>query len=287
MAATSVTLTVLCENTAGKAGLRGEWGLSVWIDTGRAKVLFDAGENGACLHNSGELGVDLAGCNAIALSHGHYDHTGGLAAVLPFVPNTVPIYLHPAALQHRYTKAGDIALDAEQVRQIGMPDPVRAMLEKRGGLCFVENPTEIAPRVWVTGFIPRTEPTEGPGGLGALDPALTMADSVPDDMAVWIETEQGTLVVLGCAHAGVINTVRHVEKHSRALPIIGVVGGTHLRDVTPERMAATLDCLRSLPLQMLAACHCTGRKEALELESTFPEIFVDMSAGSRLQLTAR
>ncbi len=278
----SVDLTVLCENTAGRAGLRGEWGLSVWIDTGTHHILFDTGEATACAHNAKEMGVDLARTDAVVLSHGHYDHTGGLAQVLPLLP-PIPIYLHPGALQYRYAKAGDIAVDPEEIRDIGMPDGVRAALQSEWELRFVEEPTEIVPGVWATGTIPRQETTEGPGGVGALDTALQHPDPVVDDMAVWIETTGGILIVLGCAHAGVINTVRLVQQTNNNLPITGVIGGTHLRAVTSARMQATIECLASLPLSMVAACHCTGPREAFVLQSAFPDEFVPMTAGSRIR----
>jgi 7,8-dihydropterin-6-yl-methyl-4-(beta-D-ribofuranosyl)aminobenzene 5'-phosphate synthase len=281
MAVAAATLTVLCENTAGRAGLRGEWGLSVWIDTGQHRVLFDAGEATACAHNAREMGVDLSAADAVVLSHGHYDHTGGLAEVLPLLPR-VPIYLHPGTLQSRYAKAGDISVNPSEVRDIGMPAAARAHLEN-ADLRYVEAPTEVVPGIWTTGAIPRLDPTEGPGGVGALDPGLTQPDPVVDDMAVWLETEAGILIVLGCAHAGVINTVRLVETMKRGLPITGLIGGTHLRAVSPERMEATIECLRTLPLSMLAACHCTGPKEAFQLQTAFPEQFVPMNAGSILR----
>lgn len=286
MALDAVELSILCENTVGKAGLRGEWGLSVWIDTGTHRVLFDAGESTACVHNAREMGIDLGTADAVVLSHGHYDHTGGLAEVLGRLP-LVPVYLHPAAFQHRYAKAGDIALKPEEVRDIGMPTPVREALTSWPDLRPIENPTEIVPGVWATGAIPRVEPTEGQGGTGALEPELTTPDPIADDMAVWVKTSAGILLVLGCAHAGLINTVRLVQKTNDRLPISGVIGGTHLRATTPERMAATIACLRSLPLTMLAACHCTGPHEAFLLQTAFPTQFVSMSAGTRLVFPSR
>lgn len=285
MSGNRFTLTVLCENTAGKAGLRGEWGLSVWIETPSHKVLFDAGESTACLHNAHELGIPIAQADAVVLSHGHYDHTGGLAKVLPLLPEC-PVYLHEAALKPRYAKAGTIAVNPDEVRQIGMPDEVRKILEQRRNVVFVEQPTEVVPGVWVTGQIPRIEPLEGTGGLGALDREMNIPDIIPDDMAMWIDSSEGVIVVLGCAHAGVINTIRHIQSHTGPKPIIGVLGGTHLRDTSPERLDATLSCLGALPLKLLAACHCTGRKEAFALQAAFPDVFVDMSAGSVIAVPA-
>lgn len=280
MVVEAAKLTVLSENTAGRAGIWGEWGLSVWIDTGHNRVLFDTGATKSCVHNAHEMDIDLHTADAVVLSHGHYDHTGGLAEVLPLLPKS-PVYLHPGVLQNRYGKAEDITVGPSEVRDIGIPAAARAAL-KTADLRFIETPTEIVPGLWATGAIPRLETTEGPGGAGSLDPALTQPDPVVDDMAVWVETEAGILIVLGCAHAGVINTIRLVQSQERGLPITGVIGGTHLRAVTPERMKATIECLGSLPLSMLAACHCTGPKEAFLLQAAFPEHYIPMNAGSVL-----
>lgn len=274
----SVKLTVLCENTVGRSpGLTAEWGLSVWIEAGGRYVLLDAGEATACVANAPKLGVDLARAEAVVVSHGHFDHTGGLARALPLMPDA-RVFLHGDALLHRYAKAGDIQLDPAEAMDIGMPDASREALARRD-IVMVDGPTEVAPGVWVTGPIPREEPLEGSGGLGWLDRSNTQPDDIHDDMALWIETVAGVLVVLGCAHAGMINTLRLVQRETGGAPITGVVGGTHLRQISAERMNATLAFLGSLPLQLLAPCHCTGAAEAFELRKAFPRQFAGMTVG--------
>ena len=277
----SVTITVLCENTAGRPWILGEWGLSLWIEAGGSTILLDTGLEHALAHNAAKLGVDLSRADAVVLSHGHVDHVGGLETVLTARPG-VPVYLHPDSLLPRWSRMDTVGLEAGRAEPIGMSEQLRAVLEERAELHFVTGPTEIAPFVWVTGEIPRREPVEGTGGLGFLDPTLTRPDLLPGDMALWIETQAGLLVILGCAHAGVINTLRHIQEVSGDAPIAGVIGGTHLLIAKPERMAATIDALKALPLRVLAPCHCTGPKETHELRNAFPDQFAVMSSGSRL-----
>ncbi len=281
----SVTLTVLCENTVGRSpGLIGEWGLSVWMQAGDRYVLLDAGESAACVSNAPKLGVDLARAEAVVVSHGHFDHTGGLARALPLMPQA-RVYLHGDAVLHRYATAGDIQVKPDDLPDIGMPEASRAALASRE-VVTVDKPLEVVPGVWVTGPIPREEAVEGRGGLGWLDRSRTRPDDILDDMALWIETVAGILVVLGCAHAGVINTLRLVQRHTEGAPIVGVVGGTHLRQTSAERMKTTLDFLESLPLQLLAPCHCTGAPEAFELRKAFPRQFAAMTVGDVIRFPA-
>lgn len=273
----SVTLRVLCENTVARApGLLGEWGLSVWIEAGEERVLFDAGEQAACVLNAPKLGVDLGRADAVVVSHGHFDHTGGLARALPLMPGA-KVFLHPAVFSARYAVAKDIQIDPRAPLEIGLPGASREALARHTQE-LVEGPTQVVPGIWATGPIPREEPVEGPGGLGHLDPGRTRLDPIEDDLALWAETGAGILVILGCAHSGVINTLRFVQQQVDS-PIVGVVGGTHLREISEERMKATLAHLKSLPLQLLAPCHCTGAREAFELRRAFPDQFRSMSVG--------
>lgn len=281
----AVTLTVLCENTVGRSpGLIAEWGLSVWIEAGDRCILLDAGEQTACAHNAERMGVDLGRAEAVVVSHGHFDHTGGLAHVLPLMPHA-RIYLHPDALLPRYAKAPDIQRDATRATGIGMPAASRDALAGRETVSVVE-PLEVVPGVWVTGPIPRREPVEGAGGLGFLDPGESEPDPVWDDMALWVETAAGILVVLGCAHAGILNTLAFVRQHADGRPIAALVGGTHLRETTPERMRVTLSVLHSLPLELLAPCHCTGAQEAFELRREFPTVYRSMAVGETIRFPA-
>jgi 7,8-dihydropterin-6-yl-methyl-4-(beta-D-ribofuranosyl)aminobenzene 5'-phosphate synthase len=277
----NVSLTVLCENTAGRPGILGEWGLSVWIEVAGRKVLLDTGRQYALAHNAAKLGVNLADADALVLSHGHVDHIGGVDTVLAARPG-IPVFLHPDSLRQRYSRLDALGLEAGAVEAVGMAPETRAALEATADLHFVTGPTEVVPFLWATGPVPRREPSEGKGGLGYLDRNASQPDPIAGDMALWVVTRAGLLVVLGCAHSGLINTIRHIQAVTGGAPITGVVGGTHLVIASPERVDATIDVLRKLPLRLLAPCHCTGPKEVFRLREAFPRQSAAMSSGLRL-----
>jgi 7,8-dihydropterin-6-yl-methyl-4-(beta-D-ribofuranosyl)aminobenzene 5'-phosphate synthase len=274
-------LTVLSENTSGRPWVLGEWGLSLWIQAGCSRILLDTGIGSALVPNAEQLEIDLSAADCLVLSHGHVDHVGGLEAVLRARPG-LPVYLHPDSLKQRYSRLDTIGLEPVKTEEIGMSEAVRSALERDAELHFVTGPTQIAPSVWATGEIPRDEPLEAAKGPGFLDRELTQPDPIPGDMAVWIETEAGVLVILGCAHAGLVNTIRHIQSLTDGAPVVGIVGGTHLIVANDERMSGTVAFLRELPLRLLAPCHCTGPRGIHELRSAFPSQFTAVSAGSRL-----
>ena len=191
MAKSGVTVTVLAENTAQGIGLLGEHGLGLWIESLDTCVLFDTGQGLALPGNAEKLGVDLDCADAVVLSHGHYDHSGGLSHALSQAPNA-RIFLHPSALATRFScREG-------QVREIGMPAHVRdAVNARQTSVTWIKEPTEIAPGMLVTGPIPRRNGFEDTGGPFFFDRDGTRPDPIEDDQAMWIETPAGVVVLLG------------------------------------------------------------------------------------------
>lgn len=257
-------ITVLMENTAGGRGLVAEHGLSFWIEHGGRRILFDASQSRLPLANARRLGIDLAATEAIVLSHGHYDHTGGLAAVLRLAP-AAKVFAHPAALRGKFKR------DAHgTIRDIGMPAVAKGLLRRRPGVHLHAHPTQPLPGFFLTGPPPRQTAYEtvDPGFLA--DRNGTQPDLIPDDQSAYVETPTGTVVILGCAHAGVINTLRHVQALTNGRPIRMVVGGMHLGDASTERMAQTVAAFRELDIPCLHPCHCTGFAAAARLWAEFP-----------------
>jgi 7,8-dihydropterin-6-yl-methyl-4-(beta-D-ribofuranosyl)aminobenzene 5'-phosphate synthase len=215
--------------------------------------------------NAEALGIDLSAVDTVALSHGHYDHVGGLADVLRRTAGPVTVYGHPAAFQPKYRRYPD------GVKEIGMPGLCRAALQRPGVTVRAEaGPVEIADGVHLTGAIPRLHAEERGNPNFRLDPEGALPDPLEDDQALYASTPSGTLVLLGCAHAGVINTLDYIRQLTGGAPLRAVLGGMHLRSASPARLAWTIAQLRRGSIEELYPAHCTGAEATAALWAAFP-----------------
>ena len=273
------TITILAENTARGLGVLGEHGLAWWVDTGTHRVLFDTGQGLVLESNARRLGADLATTDAIALSHGHSDHVGGLEAALAAAPQAA-LFFHPDAVVRRFTGS-----DREPVGRRLSTDFMETEAFRTAGRRVVvsREPQEIAPGVWTTGEIPRTNDFEDVGGPFFLDEQLTRPDPILDDQTVFFAGREGTVVVLGCAHAGVINTLEHIRTLTHGAPLHTVVGGMHLLNADERRLTETFAALRRLGVQRFGPNHCTGFYATTLFWREFPGHCFPCSAGSRLE----
>lgn len=272
-----ISITILSDNRAAE-GLASEHGFAAWIEADSEKILFDAGNGGAMMQNTAALGIDLPCADVIALSHGHYDHTGNLAAVLRQAPRA-RLYLHPAALRQRYSIH-------ENAKPIGMPESavtaVSGLADQRS--VWVTAPLQIADRVWLTGPVPRGTGYEDTGGPFFKDAEGRHPDGIPDDMSLWIETDEGLVVGLGCCHSGVVNTLNYITAVSGQRRVRCVVGGMHLLHASAERLRRTSEALKGYDIPHVFPCHCIGEEAARFLKTELGETVEQGYAGMRIEV---
>lgn len=280
MSKINARLTILCENTVGHPfGVVGEHGFACFIETEAGNVLFDTGQGMGICGNADALGKDLKSLQVIAISHGHYDHTGGLPQVLQRT-GSIPVYGHPDIFSGRSWSDGQVT------RYIGMRHR-RSYLESLGArFQLVRRPVEISPGLHLTGEIPRFNDFERPDANMVLHTAngdAVRPDPITDDLSLVIESTKGLIVVLGCAHAGMINIFDHVLNTFNRDRIYAVVGGTHLGFSQPDQFDETLKAVDRYGIQKMGVSHCTGLEKAAILHARLGERFFFGCVGAELE----
>lgn len=271
-----IRITVLVENAAARPDLGTEHGLSYWIECGNSRILFDTGQSDLFARNAAALGIDIGTATAIVLSHGHYDHTGGLKEGLKRSPGT-RVFLHPDALRPKYSRN-----KAGPSRPIGLTCMGEAELRASARVVETRLRCEVAPGLYVTGRIPRANNFEDTGGAFYTDAEGLQPDRLDDDQAMFFRSARGVVVVLGCAHAGVVNTIDHIRAAFQR-SIYAVIGGMHLHAASDQRLQCTLEALQRHDIKLLAPAHCTGEHATQRLCARFAGRCRACHAGSQFE----
>jgi 7,8-dihydropterin-6-yl-methyl-4-(beta-D-ribofuranosyl)aminobenzene 5'-phosphate synthase len=276
----SIKLTTLSENTAGKPYLLAEWGLSILIETPEKTLLLDTGAAESVVHNAPLLGVDLTKIDTIVLSHGHFDHTGGLKSLLPAIGHPVTIIAHPDIWIKKYDCEKD-----KLPREIGIPYSQRDLENLGARFVLTREPYKLSSRMTTSGEVPMLNDFE------YIDPVLCVetpdgfkTDPLMDDLAIIIDAPQGLIIVLGCGHHGMINTLNQAKKVTGKSKIHMVLGGCHLKGASEEQIWQTVSALNEIGAAKLATCHCSGMPATLLLAQTYDKNFIFNQAGQVIEI---
>ncbi len=270
-----IILTTLCENTAGVVGMEAEWGWSILVEVGNDRVLVDTGNGTVAVKNGDSMGVDFRTIDKILLSHAHADHTGGLRHMLKRT-GPIEVIAHPAIWEEKVKTD----LQGRDPHYNGIPY-AKSELEKLANFNIQKSPVKIGDYMMTTGEVSMETPFEvaEPNFWVKTGDGLRH-DTFPDDQSLVIKHPKGLVVVLGCAHRGIINTLLHARKITGEDRIHAVVGGTHLYPKNEEQVEQTVEALKEMGVKHMGVSHCTGFPAARRLADVFGTDFFLNSAGT-------
>jgi 7,8-dihydropterin-6-yl-methyl-4-(beta-D-ribofuranosyl)aminobenzene 5'-phosphate synthase len=273
-----IKLTTLSENTANQ-GYLAEWGLSILVEVDAMRILMDTGFSFSAVYNAQLMGIDLSKIDCIVLSHGHADHTGGLRHVLR-ITGEVEVIAHPDLWDDKHVQRS-----GEPLEYNGIPF-VRSELESRGArFNLVKESVHITEHAMTTGEVPMVSGYEEvESNLFIRKGEKLYPDTLADDLALIIDTDFGLVVILGCAHRGIINTLRHAQNLTGKKLVYAVIGGTHLYRASEERVGRTIADLKKIGVKRLGVSHCTGFYASARLAQEFGDTFFLNNAGTELKL---
>lgn len=271
------TLTMLCDNSVSRGRVLAEHGFSVLLEQGDRCLLFDTGAGQTLPHNFPALDKDPRQVQEVLLSHGHYDHTGGLAWMGAMTPG-LSVCAHPGVFDCHMARDNAAG---QACREVGCPFTQGALEAQGMRFRFLEHTKEIAPGIWfLTGYA--RDPEKVP-----LDPRLVLPgeggvvpDPIRDDASLLVFCEGGPVLLLGCAHSGVLNILDHLKRDLGIHRLAAVLGGTHLMFFPPEAVLRVIAALEDFRVTCVAVSHCTGAMASLGLFAHFKDRFAFAAAGS-------
>jgi len=258
----------------------GEHGLAFLIEPEPGRVRVETGQSGTVLlHNLELLGVDPATVDALAISHAHYDHTGGLPALLERVRPGTPLYANADLFRERFSRREG------EPRSVGL-SLGREELAAQLALCLSDAPQEILPGIWTTGeIVLRPEPEGRSAHHLVREGDAFVPDPYRDDMALVLEMNERLVLLCGCCHAGLLNTLAHVQRTFEG-PVVVIAGGLHLTSADADYLQHVGDVLAETEsVQCVYPNHCTGEAACVRLLLTLgPSIVRPCPAGTKLDL---
>ncbi len=274
-----LSITIVCDNKVEKRKLLAEHGLSMFIEIGDQRVLFDTGQGFTIKCNARRLNVPLDRLTACIISHGHYDHTSGLTYVLQEA-GSLKIYGHSKMFKKRFSRnsRGDLF-------EVGILDSKSDLEKMKGTFEFIDKPAEVWKNLYITGEVPRVTDFEKPSSnlLVETEKGL-ITDPICDDQSLVINSKRGLVIILGCCHSGLINTLRHVHGFMGKKKIHAIIGGMHLADISVEQLRKTIAKLKNYDFDYIMPLHCSGFAASCELYKEFGSRYIDGGVGDRVVL---
>lgn len=275
-------ISILTENLVYKRGFLGEHGLSLLLDTGKQRYLFDTGQSRVFVHNAAKLKINLKEIDGVILSHGHYDHGGGMEYWQEF--GDVPVYIQEKAFEKKYTEN----LRTGELQYIGLENKGNwqndaNIMEMSGG------GTQISEGVYLLSEIPYTTYFEPVSGnfwkSNAQHPGHELlVDAMEDEQILVIEEEEGLCIFAGCAHAGIVNCLHYVQTIFQNKHIHCIAAGMHLKNCAANRIEKTIQTLKELDVDIVIPMHCTGIRAIAAIRDALGSSCILPEAGKVIEI---
>lgn len=292
MAIQKLEVRILVDNSVGAMGVFGEWGFSALVDVhytdeSHRRVLLDTGSSpDGIRHNVAKMEIDLSSIDAVVLSHGHKDHVAGLKTAASLIGKRIPLVCHPHALQPKIwsSKGKEVVIGIQEYY------PSLGELEKDFEIITSIESYELFKSVKTTGMIPRSNNFEHLTGelkenATRIENGVIVPDNIDDDLSLVFQMADNSQVILvGCCHAGIVNTIKQSEKITGSKQIKGIIGGFHLFDATDERLTKTIQELKKYPIELVAPCHCSGTRGQVAFYNAFKDKYREIGTGSFIEI---
>ena len=243
------TLSTMVVNGKGV----GEWGYSALVEVDGKKILFDTGARPeTVLQNANEMGIDLSDVEDVFLSHNHWDHTGGLLTLRAALKKS-----NPNALKRVHVGAG---IFSKRVNSDNTLLATKEALESDNvEFLIYSEQHELFPGVWITGPVKRVHDERNWSGNGQIETTNGIVeDNIPEDQSLVIDTQDGFVLISGCGHAGLVNTLEHIRANISQEKVFTIIGGFHLIAATDEQLKWTAGQLENFGVLKIIGSHCTG-----------------------------
>ncbi len=294
----NIEIRILVDGNVDIRKVMGEAGFAALVsitydDSSQFRFLFDTGGGTPALEYNmnlfkDQMGGDWSSIEKIVLSHGHWDHVAGVPKIISMVGKPIPVLCHPDALLHKIFTSDDGKRHDVGIHEFyNEPE-----LETKTEIITTREPYNLSDGVMTTGVVPRTNDYEVLTGnlqkIMIVRDGKETPDQIQDDLSVIMHMKDDSVVILsGCCHSGIVNTIAHSITLTSSSSLIGIIGGLHLHDASKERLANTIDYLEQFPLKIIGVCHCTGLKGLSALIYAFEDSFKRVGAGSVLRFEVK
>lgn len=275
-------ITILAENIANKRGLLAEHGLSILIETGTHRILFDTGQSDVFLHNADKMGISYENLDGIVLSHGHYDHTGGLEYFTDiYNKKKVKLFMREDALNNKVCRNSD----GKTFRKIGIPWRERKLPVE---YYYTKEKEEIFPDVFVVSDVPSIVAEEPLNDIFFMysdeSGCVPVPDYMADEQMLVFRTCKGLAIFAGCAHPGILNCIEHIKKNFPGEKLYFLLAGMHLRSCSTERIERTIGGLQQCKFEKIVPVHCTGIEAIVKMKERMGEKCKIGEVGMRMEI---